>query len=51
MALADKYETGNIQLTNDNTKEKLIGLFLVLKDLTGKPARKTLFGRAAQLVG
>jgi hypothetical protein len=40
MALADKYETGNIQLTNDNTKEKLIGLFLVLKDLTGKPARK-----------
>jgi hypothetical protein len=40
MALADKYETGNIQLTNDNMKEKLIGLFLVLKDLTGKPARK-----------
>jgi hypothetical protein len=40
MALADKYETGNIQLTNANMKDKLIGLLLCLKDLTGKPARK-----------
>ena len=40
MALADKYETGNIQLTNANMKDKLIGLFLCLKDLAGKPVRK-----------
>jgi hypothetical protein len=40
MALADKYETGNIQLTNANMKDKLIGLLLCLKDLTGKPVRK-----------
>jgi hypothetical protein len=40
MALADKYETGNIQMTNANMKDKLIGLLLCLKDLTGKPARK-----------
>jgi hypothetical protein len=39
MALADKYETSNIQLTNANMKDKLIGLFLCLKELTGKPAR------------
>jgi hypothetical protein len=40
MALADKYETSNIQLTNATMKDKLIGLFLCLKDLTGKPPRK-----------
>jgi hypothetical protein len=40
MALADKYETSNIQLTNATMKDKLIGLFLCLKDLTGKPARR-----------
>jgi hypothetical protein len=39
-ALTDKYETCNIQLTNANMKDKLIGLFLCLKDLTGKPPRK-----------
>jgi hypothetical protein len=40
MALANKYETSNVQLTNANMKDKLIGLFLILKDLTGKPVRK-----------
>lgn len=40
MALTEKYETGNIQLTNANLKDKLIGLFLCLKDLTAKPLRK-----------
>ncbi len=44
MALADKYETSNIQLTNATMKDKLIGLFLCLKDLTGKPARKNKTG-------
>jgi hypothetical protein len=44
MALADKYETGNIQLTNANMKDKLIGLFLCLKDLQGKPARGKKLG-------
>ena|ERR1700722_2702405 len=39
-ALTDKYETGNIQLTNANMKDKLIGLFLCLKDLTAKSVRK-----------
>jgi hypothetical protein len=40
MALTDKYDTSNIQLTNANLKDKLIGLFLCLKDLTAKPFRK-----------
>ena len=40
MALTDKYDTSNIQLTNANLKDKLIGLFLCLKDLTAKPVRK-----------
>jgi hypothetical protein len=40
MALADKYETSNIQFTNANMKDKLIGLLLCLKDLQAKPARK-----------
>jgi len=40
MALADKYETSNIQLTNATMKDKLIGLFICLKDLTGKPSRR-----------
>lgn len=44
MALADKYETSNIQLTNANMKDKLIGLLLCLKDLTGKPTRKNKSG-------
>jgi hypothetical protein len=44
MALTDKYDTSNIQLTNANLKEKLIGLFLCLKDLTAKPARKNKSG-------
>jgi len=44
MALADKYETSNIQLTNATMKDKLIGLFLCLKDLTGKPVRRNKNG-------
>jgi len=41
MALTDKYEAGNIQLTNATMKDKLIGLFLCLRDLAGKPSRRT----------
>jgi hypothetical protein len=44
MSLADKYETGNIQLTNLNMKDKLIALFLCLKFLTGKPTKKNKAG-------
>jgi len=40
MALTDKYETSNIQLINIALKDKLIGLFLCLRDLAGKPSRK-----------
>jgi hypothetical protein len=36
MRLADQHETGNIHLTNISHKEKLITLFLCLKDLSGK---------------
>jgi hypothetical protein len=41
MAMTDKYEAGNIQLTNATMKDKLIGLFLCLRDLAGKPSRRT----------
>jgi hypothetical protein len=41
MALTDKYETSNILLTNATMKDKLIGLFLCLRDLAGKPSRRT----------
>jgi hypothetical protein len=41
MAMTDKYEAGNIQLTNVTMKDKLIGLFLCLRDLAGKPSRRT----------
>lgn len=44
MSLADKYETGNIQLTNLSMKDKLITLFLCLKSLTGKPNKKNKVG-------
>jgi len=44
MNLADKYETGNIQLSNLNMKDKLITLFLCLKSLTGKSRRKNKGG-------
>jgi len=44
MSLADKYETGNIQLTNLNMKDKLITLFLCLKSLTGKSTKKNKGG-------
>lgn len=44
MSLADKYETGNIQLTNLNMKDKLITLFLCLKSLSGKSTRKNKNG-------
>jgi hypothetical protein len=44
MSLADKYETGNIQLTNLSLKDKLITLFLCLKSLTAKPTRKNNAG-------
>jgi len=40
MAMADKYETSNIQLNNAAMKDKLIGLFICLKDLAGKSPRK-----------
>jgi len=44
MDLADKYETGDIQLANLNLKDKLITLFLCLRNLSGKPARKNRVG-------
>jgi len=40
IGLADKYETGDIQLVNQNMKTKLTNLFLCLKSLTAKPNRK-----------
>jgi hypothetical protein len=42
--LTDKYETGNIQLNNLNLKDKLILLFICLKDLTSKASRKNKSG-------
>jgi len=44
MELADKYEIGEIQLTNQERAEKLIALFLCLKNLTGKPNRRNKTG-------
>jgi hypothetical protein len=44
MQLADKYEIGAIQLTNQEMKEKLIALFLCLRSLTGKPNRRNKLG-------
>jgi hypothetical protein len=44
MELADKYEIGEIQLTNQEKAEKLIALFLYLKNLTGKPNRRNKTG-------
>jgi hypothetical protein len=44
MQLADKYEIGAIQLTNEAMKEKLIALFLCLRTLTGKPSRRNKIG-------
>ena len=44
MELADKYEIGEIQLTNQEKAEKLIALFLCLKNLTGKPNRRNKTG-------
>jgi len=44
MQLADKYEIGAIQLTNQEMKEKLIALFLCLRSLTGKPNRRNKMG-------
>jgi len=46
MGLVDKYETGDIQLANLNLKDKLITLFLCLKSLAGKPARKNRIGES-----
>jgi len=40
----DKYETGNIQLTNLSMKDKLITLFLCLKSLTGRATKKNKGG-------
>jgi hypothetical protein len=44
MNLADKYETGDIQLANLNLKDKLITLFLTLKNVSGKPNRNNKSG-------
>jgi hypothetical protein len=44
MQLSDKYEIGEIQLTNQENGEKLIALFLCLKNLTGKPNRRNKTG-------
>jgi hypothetical protein len=44
MELADKYEIGEIQLTNQEKAEKLIALFLCLKNLTGRPNRRNKTG-------
>ena len=44
MELADKYEIGEIQLTNQERAEKLIALFLCLKNLTGRPNRRNKTG-------
>lgn len=44
MSLADKYETGNIQLTNLSMKDKLITLFLCLKTLSAKSVKKNKAG-------
>ena len=44
MNLADKYETADIQLTNLSMKDKLIALFLCLKNMTGKSNRKNKTG-------
>lgn len=43
-SLADKYETGDIQLANLHFKDKLITLFLCLKNLASKPTRKNKSG-------
>jgi len=42
--LADKYETGDIQLANVNLKDKLIALFICLKDSTSKPTKNNKSG-------
>jgi hypothetical protein len=39
--LADKYETGDIQIVNLSMKDKLITLLLCLKYLNAKPSRKS----------
>lgn len=44
MQLADKYEIGEIRLTNQEKAEKVIALFLCLKYLTGKPTRRNRTG-------
>ena len=46
MNLADKYETGDIQLANLNLKDKLITLLLCLKNLTSRPTRKNKLGES-----
>jgi hypothetical protein len=44
MQLADKYEVGSIELTNQEKKEKLVALLLTLRSLTGKPNRRNKMG-------
>jgi len=41
MNLTDKYETSNIKLADMSMKNKLITLFLCLKNLAGKPSRNS----------